>query len=111
MKNKVNLYKKENDVSVSIVGTQETLIINPQISHTGIIDSKGEHRGPDELILVISAEETIPYEDRENFLVDPDNPLIINIESMEQADRLIKVLQELRTRIWGLNLDYGNNKN
>ncbi|MBE3084930.1 MAG: hypothetical protein IMZ64_01775 [Bacteroidetes bacterium] len=80
------------------------LKIDPQISHTTLTDSTGEHKGPDELTIVISAENPIPEEEKEL-------PIVVSIESAEQADHLIKTLQKLRVMIWGLNLNFDDNKN
>lgn len=111
MGNKNTNYNKQNDVSVLSLTTHETLKINPQISHTRITDSEGQHKGPDEMILVFSASESIPIEERELCAMDPSEPLIILIESQEQADHLIRTLQKLRTQIWGFNLDFNDNRN
>jgi hypothetical protein len=107
MKNKVDPYKKEHDVPVFIIGTQETLIINPQISHTSFTDSEGEHKGPDEIAIIISVEDPIPEEEREFF----NMPIVVTIENAKKVDELIKALQTLRAQIWGFNLDFNNNIN
>jgi hypothetical protein len=80
------------------------LKISPQICYTTLTDSTGEHKGPDELAIVISAEDSIPEEEKEL-------PIVVSIESAAEADHLIKTLQKLRDVLWGFNLDFDNNKN
>jgi hypothetical protein len=106
-----NSYKKENDIPALSLCTDELLIINPQISHTSVTDSTGKHIGPDELILVVSVVNPVPEEEREYFKTDHNEPLIVSLENKDQADRLIKILQKLRTQIWGFNLNFENNIN
>jgi hypothetical protein len=101
-----NSYKKGNDVSVLSLCTHERLIINPQISPTKLTDSEGVHRGPSELILVFSAADPVPVEEREEWQVDPNIPLIVVLESKDQIDKLIAVLQKLRFQVYGPDLSF-----
>ena len=104
-------YNKLNDVSVLSLTTNETLKINPQISHTRITDSEGEHKGPDEIILLFSASEPTPIEERELCAIDPNEPLIVLLESKDQVDHLIEVLQKLRFQLYGPDLSFHKIKN
>lgn len=105
MKNEKMSYEKGNDVTVLSLSTHENLKLNPQICHT----SYGEQEGTDELVIVFSAADPAPVEEREAWAVDPNEPLVVLIESREQADHLITTLQMLRTKIWGLNLEDNRN--
>lgn len=111
MKNKTTFYNKQHDVSALSLTTHETLKINPQISHTHLLDSEGNHKGPDKLILFFSAANPCPAEAREDWKVDPNEPLVVSLESKDQVDHLIAVLQQLRFQIYGPDLSFDNNKN
>lgn len=111
MENKNTNYNKQNNVSAISLSSQETLIINPQIVHTRLTDSDGEHHGPDELIIVFSAVDPIPIEEREALDIDPNVPLIISLESKSQVDHLIAVLQQLRVQLYGMDLSFDKIKN
>jgi len=97
------MHNKQNDVSVLSLSTQESLKINLQIGHITVTDSEGEHSGPDELTLVFSAMEPIPIDEREPCSFDPNEPLVVALESKEQTDHLIRTLQKLRNQIWGFS--------
>jgi hypothetical protein len=111
MEKKCTNYNKQNDVSVLSLSTHEILKINPQISRTRVTDSEGEHNGPDELILVFSASEPTPIEERELCVMDPNEPLIVLLESKNQVDHLIEVLQKLRFQLYGPDLSFEKIKN
>ena len=111
MGNKNTNYEKHNDISVLSLTTHETLKLNPQISHTRITDSEGQHKGPDELILVFSASESIPIEERELCAMDPNESLIVLLESKDQVDHLIEVLEKLRFQLYGPDLSFHKIKN
>ena len=111
MKNRKNYYEKGDDVSVFSLSTHETLIINPQISRSTMTDSEGEHKGPDEIILVFTAADPCPKEEREDWDTDSNVPLVVLLESKSQVDHLISTLQKLRFQLYGMDLSFDKIKN
>lgn len=111
MENKSKFFNKQNDVPVLSLTTHETLKINPQICHTRVTDSNGERRGNDELILIFSAADPCPADEREFFNVDPNEPLVVLLESQDHVDHLIAVLQRLRFQLYGHDLSFDKIKN
>lgn len=83
------------------------LKFSPQLCHTTLTDSTGEYKGANELAIVISAEDPIQEEEKE-FL---NMPIVVSIESAAEADHLIKTLEKIRAQIWGINLDFIDNRN
>jgi hypothetical protein len=112
MKNKVNPYKKENDICVESVSTQEILVMNPQKSHVTLGDGFGGTESEyDQLIIVFSAADPCPPQDRVPVTFDPNEPLVIAMDHKESVDHLIATLQKLRNQIWGMTLSLDTNKN
>jgi hypothetical protein len=100
MENKQNSYKKEDDVLITSFGDSQLTILNVQKGAIDTIGVKGLEEKHEAITLVFTEDD-----------LEPDLPVVFCIESVAQVDKLIAVLQKLRTQTWGLAVDFNNNKN
>lgn len=99
METKQNLYKKKDDISVTTCGECQLAILNAQKCTIETSGAEGVENRYEAVALVFTEDD-----------LEPGPPVVFYLETVDQADLLLRSLQKLRAQIWGFNLDF-NNKN